>query len=137
MTDNAEIDLGKAALYILTIIVPRHENVKRKIEHLLTATKLMEKTFMEAGRVDLRDRTQKLQDILLANYMINWDWMHLYSRSPYLPAEAQSYLKELNKRLAKIEAIRLALMDLLLDIGIIMKKEEIEVEPATIGWDEI
>jgi len=131
-----EVDLGKAALYILTIIVPRHENVRRKIEHLLTATKLMEKTFMEVGRIDLRERTQDLQDTLLTMYMINWDWMHLYSRAPYLPAEAQSYMRMLSKRLAKIELIRLTLIDLLLDIGIFMRREEVELEPAVIGWDE-
>jgi len=131
-----EIDLGKSAFYILVVVVPRHDNMRRKIEHMLSATTMMERVFMQNSRPDLRDRIVSLRRELQQLYLVNWEWMSLYIRSPYLPPKAKTDLKSLFKRQLKVELIRTTLMSLLLDLGIFMEREEYELEPPMIGWSD-
>lgn len=131
---TAQLDYGHTALYLI-LASTRHENVRRKIEQLLSATKFMEKAFYEADRIDLKEKVLQLREQLYALYTINWEWLRLYSTAPYLPPEAHEDLKALMGKLVEIEMLRMTLLDMLLDIGIVATREDI-IDIPTIGWDD-
>jgi len=128
-----QLDYGHTSLYLL-LASTRYDNARRRIEQLISATKFMEKAFYEHGRLDLKQKAVELRERLLGLYLINWEWLKLYSTSSYLPPEAHEDMKNLMKKLAEIEIIRLTLLDMLLDIGILATREDV-VEVPTISWE--
>jgi len=127
-----ELDYGRLAIVCLIASV-RADSVERRIDTLLLATKFMEKAFREIGRLDLVNKTAQLADELLALKMVNWNWFGTYSKALYMPPGAEEYLKELFKRKSRIDVIFVTLLDMILDVGVHLTREDISTEFVVIG----
>jgi len=125
------IDYAHTALYLLVWSITA-EHVERKIDTLLLAAKFMEKGFREMGRVDLIKGTSEIIEELLALKLVNWRWFEVYSKALQMPPGVEEYLKELFKKKAEIDVIFVTLLDMLLDAGVFLTREDL-VEPVTIG----
>ena len=129
---SEELNYAQMATVLLIASI-RADTVERRIDTLLLATKFMEKAFREVGRLDLVNKTIQLTDELLALKLINWNWFGAYSRALYILPEAEEYLKELFKKKSKIDVIFVTLIDMLLDVGVHITRDDLSADLVVIG----
>lgn len=125
------IDHGRTALYLVMDSI-RADSTRKEIRELLTAVTFMKRAFLELHRSDLIKKLEIARIKLMSFLLINWEWLDSYKTAQYLPPEAYEDIKELYKKLLEIEALRMLLIDMLLDAGIHLEVEE-SIELPTIG----
>ncbi|MCD6449688.1 MAG: hypothetical protein J7L34_04185 [Thermotogaceae bacterium] len=113
---SRELDFARSALAIL--MDSNSGSTRQKIEKLLTATVFMKRAFWKQNRLDLVQKLEVIDKKLLSKYLVNWELLEKYRAEAYIPREVKDSVKKLQRELLEVEALRRALLELLIDAGV-------------------